>query len=123
VLLLQFAAVLNESKKKCREWQAKAQQAEERLENVRPRLRDILCVLLLPYTTCESRFAAFQHAAKPWHTVSPAMASAPNVTFGMCRGMQQRTRAHLRHQLSAARMTRVLASQMMLFLSRQASGR
>ena len=32
---LQFAAVLNESKKKCREWQAKAQQAEERLENVR----------------------------------------------------------------------------------------
>jgi hypothetical protein len=33
--LLQFAAVLNESKKKCREWQAKAQEAEERLENVR----------------------------------------------------------------------------------------
>lgn len=31
-LFIKFAAVLNESKKKCREWQAKAQQAEERLE-------------------------------------------------------------------------------------------
>jgi hypothetical protein len=40
--LLQFAAVLNESKKKCREWQAKAQEAEERLENVRRRIE--LCV-------------------------------------------------------------------------------
>ena len=35
ILCAQFAAVLNESKKKCREWQAKAEQAEEQLERVR----------------------------------------------------------------------------------------
>jgi hypothetical protein len=61
---LQFAAVLNESKKKCREWQAKAQQAEERLENVRlcmpPHPLRLACHAAKSATMlcCDTRYAA-----------------------------------------------------------------